>query len=228
MNIISSGIYCYTNEVNGKKYIGQSVNIEGRHKAHKNNANCKTCNEYYTPFSQAIRKYGFDKFHFQILATDIENKEILNLLESYYIDLYNSKIPRGYNQTDGGDSKRRWTEEEKKNFSFQRGCFTEEEIIFLREGYANGESPTEIYKQFSDRISWGGFINVWRGTRYSHIMPEVFQNRRTRKKLTAEQVLEIRELYSVNHFSYQTLADRYNVSKQCIATIIHRETWKNI
>ena len=35
------GIYKFTNIINNKSYIGQSVNIEKRYSAHKNNYNNK-------------------------------------------------------------------------------------------------------------------------------------------------------------------------------------------
>ena len=33
------GIYCFTNRINNKKYIGQSVNLEERYKSHLRNYN---------------------------------------------------------------------------------------------------------------------------------------------------------------------------------------------
>lgn len=64
-----------------------------------------------------------------------------------------------------------------------------------------------------------------RGVRYSHIMPEVFEKRRTRTK---EQVLAIREKYSQGETDYCSLADEYGVTRNCISAIITRKTWKHI
>ena len=49
-------IYCHTNKLNGKRYVGRSVNtLEGRWYTHvsgaRNNSQCL--------FHKAIRKYGF-------------------------------------------------------------------------------------------------------------------------------------------------------------------------
>ena len=50
-------VYCYTNLVNGKKYIGQT--IKSLKERAKNNGNgYLNC----TIFFRAIQKYGFEKF----------------------------------------------------------------------------------------------------------------------------------------------------------------------
>ncbi|KFZ26003.1 MAG: GIY-YIG catalytic domain protein [Candidatus Izimaplasma bacterium HR2] len=75
------GIYCFRNKTNGKRYIGQSINIEKRisnkHKyAFNNPKNC--C--YNTKFYQALRKYGLENFEIQILEEcsikELNEKEI--------------------------------------------------------------------------------------------------------------------------------------------------------
>ena len=53
-------IYCYTNSINGKKYIGQTTVKESkRKKDHRYQAFTKRDNN---PFQKAIRKYGWDFF----------------------------------------------------------------------------------------------------------------------------------------------------------------------
>lgn len=91
------GIYCIENIINGKKYIGQSINIFSRWKQHINKAKSGTNTALYN----AIRKYGKDNFKFYILKK--YNKNELSDLEIMYIKKYNTKAPRGYNMTDGGE-----------------------------------------------------------------------------------------------------------------------------
>lgn len=56
------GIYCIENTVNGKKYIGQSVNIYTRWKQHKNDLNNDAhCNEH---LQSAWNCYGEEAFKF--------------------------------------------------------------------------------------------------------------------------------------------------------------------
>lgn len=99
------GIYKITNQVNGKVYIGQSVNISNRWKQHKNAAFKESSDEYNYPLYQAIRKYGLENFTFEVIEEC--SSEDLNFKEEHYISLYESYPPdkgKGYNQTLGGNS----------------------------------------------------------------------------------------------------------------------------
>ena len=96
------GIYCLTSP-SGKKYIGQSMNINKRLSQYKR---CENKNQ--TKIHMAILKYGWDSFVIEELFT-IENidteetKKILNLMEQHFIKKFNS-VECGYNLTYGGDS----------------------------------------------------------------------------------------------------------------------------
>lgn len=92
------GIYKITNKVNGKVYIGQSINIKERWHRHKTDYN-KIDNYLY----RAFKKYGLDNFLFEIIEEC--EKEDLNNREIYWIKYYDSHNPqKGYNLTSGGDS----------------------------------------------------------------------------------------------------------------------------
>lgn len=98
------GIYCITNLINGKKYIGQSINIEHRWKEHKQNAFNPNREEYNKPLYQAIRKYGLDKFSFEIIEEC--PLEELNEKEIYWINFYQTfplNTGKGYNLHPGGE-----------------------------------------------------------------------------------------------------------------------------
>lgn len=45
-------------------------------------------------------------------------------------------------------------------------------------------------------------------------------------KLTELQVLQIRDLYELHHFSQQHLAERFGVSQRTVSFIVRRQTWK--
>ena len=90
------GIYKIENLLNGKVYIGQSINIEHRIYRHKKNYLNQNRVEFNKPLYRAFRKYGIDNFSFEVLQ--ICNKETLNKLELYYISIYNSNDNKyGYN-----------------------------------------------------------------------------------------------------------------------------------
>jgi group I intron endonuclease len=100
------GIYRITNILNGKCYIGQSVNVYARWNRHKQMARLErpTAHLY-----RAMQKYGFENFKFEILEILQERDSVkLNDLEIYYIKLFHSfeddSQGGGYNETMGGDS----------------------------------------------------------------------------------------------------------------------------
>lgn len=92
-------IYLRTNTVNGKKYVGQTLDIKTRQRK------WKSLTKPYagTAINNARKKYGVDTFVFEILK-ECKDEE-LNKWEMYYIEKLDTKIPKGYNMTDGGDGK---------------------------------------------------------------------------------------------------------------------------
>lgn len=97
------GIYKYTNKINNKVYIGQSVNIERRIKEHNNRAFTNGNNDFNSLLSRALRKYGLDNFVIEVIEEC--SKEELDEKEKFYIAQYNSCNPScGYNLQLGGDS----------------------------------------------------------------------------------------------------------------------------
>ncbi len=94
-------IYKLTNKINNKSYIGLTENFEKRLKSHLNNANYRT--KEHLPLYNAIRKYGWNEFEKQIVVQSIDNKDNLVAAEIFFIDLFKTRFPNGYNMTSGGD-----------------------------------------------------------------------------------------------------------------------------
>lgn len=87
-------IYCYTNKIDGKKYVGQTINPNQRRAAHKYEAKR---NHYQTHFYRAMRKYGYDNFEYEILC-ECEDL-LLNEKEQHHIqELRTFDENIGYNQ----------------------------------------------------------------------------------------------------------------------------------
>lgn len=86
------GIYKITNEISGKTYIGQSINISRRLNQHKRHIG-------KNPMYEDMEKYGLENFSFEVIEEcsidELDDKEI------YWIKQYNS-FENGYNMTLGG------------------------------------------------------------------------------------------------------------------------------
>ena len=96
-------IYCYTNLINGKKYVGQTINPEKRYNQHKSSAFNEKDKDYNTPLHRAFRKYGYNNFNYEIILST-SSLDILNELEIYFIDKYKTQVPNGYNILEGGNN----------------------------------------------------------------------------------------------------------------------------
>lgn len=89
---MESGIYCIENKINGKKYIGQAKDTNKR--MWKHHRGCVALNG-------AIEKYGNDNFYrYIVLCCSVEK---LTFWEQHYIKEWDTKVPNGYNLTDGGE-----------------------------------------------------------------------------------------------------------------------------
>ena len=109
-------IYKITNQINGKVYIGQTINsLEKRFNRHKQDA---LSGRLDTHFARALREYGVNNFVAEIIE-NVESQEKLNEREYYWINYYNS-CKEGYNETDsmlksGGNTYKSKTAEEMED-----------------------------------------------------------------------------------------------------------------
>ena len=128
------GIYCFENLYNGKKYIGKSLNIEERTRAHKRLLNRGVHENVH--LQRAWKKWGEDNF--SICIVEQCKKERLVDLECFYIAKFDSK-KNGYNLTDGGEGSpgRIISEDTRVKMSsskigIKRKPFTEETLEKMR------------------------------------------------------------------------------------------------
>lgn len=92
---MKSGIYKITNLINGKIYIGQSVNIHRRWRSERTQSFNPKSVEYNCARARAFRKYGIKNFKFEIIEECVPQN--LNEREIYWANYYNSYTPFGYN-----------------------------------------------------------------------------------------------------------------------------------
>ena len=116
-------IYRFTNKINGKTYIGQTVKtLEQRHQLHR----WSVKNAPNQAFHQAVLKYGWENFQLEVLhrAKTIEE---LNAMETFFIILHQSFKPEnGYNRNLGGYKRRNmgqapWNKGKRGDIAWNKG-----------------------------------------------------------------------------------------------------------
>lgn len=210
------GIYGIRNIVNNNIYIGKTgMNFGDRWDSHRSLLNN---NKHDNPHLQnAWNKYGQDQFEFIVIEDCCV--ELLDEREQYYIKLYKD-LNLAYNIHDGGnegcnlgkhlseETKRKIGEKNKINsFGKKASQKTKDKMSCSHKG--------KKYKDMSEK----GKENIRKAQqRYAENNP---------KKLTIDDVLEIRQLHT-DGLKYTEIAKKYNVTSQCISDICNYKRWKQI
>lgn len=99
----TSYIYCITNVVNGKKYIGVTTrNPHQRWLEHVSRS--RYDKKYSSAIHSALRKYGVANFVFEVLFESWDKEYCVSFVEPELIKEFNT-YNNGYNLTLGGDFK---------------------------------------------------------------------------------------------------------------------------
>jgi len=110
-------LYKATNKINGKCYIGQTMqDLEQRKAEHLSAAFSVKSKRYNCHFCRAIRKYGKESFEWEIFADGFPTDR-LNNEEIAAISAHNSFSVNGYNSHSGGRSGGLMSEEVKRKIS---------------------------------------------------------------------------------------------------------------
>ena len=226
------GIYKWTNKINNKSYIGQSIHIEQRKRQHIASAYYPKSNTYNSLFHMAIRKYGLDNFDFEILT--ICKVEELDTLEKMYIKKFNSLMPNGYNMTPGGENARS-----------QQCLFTVEDIeniIFELE--TTYDSADEIAERWGCSASL--IKKISRGEEYyldnkqypvrsaEHIAEVMKRHNNMYKGDNPSAKLSIPVVENIIYdllntdISINELSEKYNISKDQISRINNGKIWLQV
>ena len=238
-----SGIYKITNTVNGKFYIGSSVDLERRFNKHMGTL---AKNTHANPILQrAWNKHGADKFTFEVIEECANDQKVCFEREQYYLDLLKPYLEIGYNVSKhaaGGD-----------NFTLNPSKEAiREKMSILNAGDKNGmfgrtHSPDAIEKQKAKaqgRFSLQWFIEKHGeelGTQKYHERRQMLSNREinykhdnglTGKKIVVEStrgssvsrgrnaLKDRKEEFSIDilnlELSSKQIADKYKISTAAV------------
>lgn len=114
------GIYKITNTVTNDCYIGSSKNVKQRWKEHKCQSKWNKCPN--NPMYQDMRKYGVDKFVFEILA-EVEIDSLKETEQQFIETLkptYNSNRAKGLDVERRKESQKKYKKSDKGKESYRK------------------------------------------------------------------------------------------------------------
>lgn len=171
---MSIGIYCITNKLNNKRYVGKSVNIERRFIYHRYLLTRYTRNKKSTNrhLFNAVKKYGIDNFSFDIIELfDYIDEDQLSNRELYWIDFYDTcNRNHGYNLRRDSSTKMIVHDETRKiaseNFSGENNpnygnYWSEEQKLKMSEIAKHRHATLDVYgDEWKQKIS-AASIKMW-------------------------------------------------------------------
>lgn len=196
-----------------RNYIGITKYPEVRKKQH---AQKEYTFEDTTKFANAIRKYGYENFQYEVLET-VETLELACEREIYWIEFYDS-VNSGYNISPGGNVP-------------VNICYADRVVDDIRHVLTNTTKKiAEIAKEFN--VSNGYVSNIKNGKCRS-LQPLIRENqmqkgsKNSQSKLSEEQAKNIRERLQAGE-KRRDLQREYGVSKTLIQVIATNQAWNHV
>ncbi len=229
-----SGIYIIQSKESGNFYVGQSVNLKHREQEHWSALHHEVHRN--APLQNAYNKYGREGLEFRILMYIPEDE--LTKWEQWCLDTWKPE----YNIATCAEASRRgtkFTPEQLKRLSdahkHQRGenhgqnKLMDKDVLEIRQRLSLGEPCTSIAKDFP--VTTAQIRNIRHGRAWKHLgplsVPDIVGERVGTSKLTASDVLEIRDRY-VSGETQTQIAKDYPVLSPTISLIVNRKRWGHI
>jgi len=224
---MESGVYIIRNLINGKVYIGSSVNLKNRQREHW--SHLQKGNHHNVHLQHAWNKYGEKAFVFE--TVEYVEESWLLLFEQKYIDQYCSYDgERGYNICKVAGN----------TLGFHHSSETKEQISNLNKGRV---MPEDAKRRISEANSGSG--NYFYGKHHTdETKRKISEANKGRKrteeqrarlrglqvgeksavaKHTWEEVREARKLYSSEEMTATQLKEKYNWPG--ISIMLENKTW---
>ena len=214
-----SGIYCIENLENGKKYIGQTVNLERRERKH-----FSSLKGNYHPnihLQCAYNKYGEENFKFKILLCCKPSE--LTKYEQIFVDYYTSEtlynictecVDSSLGTIHSKETKEKLSKansgENNPNYGKHRSKETKRKMSEAKRGENNPNYGKHRSKETKRKLS----------------MAQSGENN-SNSKLTKNQVFEILDLYYNKNKKQTDIVKIFPVTSMAIFHIIKGKHWKS-
>lgn len=221
------GIYKVTNKLNGKIYIGKSIDIKRRWQEHIRESN--VCSDKWilndrgvrTYFHSAIRKYGEDNFIWEIIEECDE--EQLNEKEKYWIQQFQSNTSAlGYNMTIGGDGYNNGKGEKAPSCKI-----TLEECNLIKQKLKERWTAKQIQQLIpqigESAISDINYGNTWFDENENY--PISINN--GHRKWSDNEAMEIKRRYAKGE-TINALAIEFGVRQETISALVNGKSYTNL
>lgn len=220
-------IYHIKNKVNGKEYIGQTIDIDWRLYKHFNYL--RKGKHHSIKLQRAFDKYGEENFEVNYYQKEYDNYQELLIEEQQEIAKYDS-YNNGYNETKGGEGHPTIFDFDTMVLLYQIGKRYEGVKHRLAEYYGcDRTSITSVFKkQYLDMVTYDdkklNSLIKELGLTSKNLKENYINN--YERKLNTEQVLKILSIIEIKKYSQSACAKVYHVNKDVISNIVRGKTYK--
>jgi len=210
-----TGIYKIRNIINNKVYIGSATDIKKRWRDHK--WHLKENKHHNSHLQASYNKYNLKNFEF-IVELECNINDLL-IEERKLINFYQANDNKfGYNVNDPEHVflGRKHNEETKRKLSLQK-------IGKKNPMYGKtGNKHPNFQRNFSEES------RIKMSEAHKGVSTGRNGSKSPMSKLSEEDVILIRKLYSENIMNQEELRLKYNISQPSISGIINRKRWTHI
>jgi len=209
--MVDHTLYRINNNINNREYIGVTNNFNRRMAEHKRN-----------PYNKIKKDFiSWDDFSFNKLL--IGNENYCYNMEIEYIKKYNPyyNTSKGGKVTEGHQGSEHWNSQLK-----------EIDILDIRKLVSKGIKTKIIAETYNTDMK--NISKIARGDTWKHVggpitkLNNINGSNNPMAKLTAESIIEIRELYATKNYTQKVIGDKYNISYQHVSDIIRGNKWQSI
>ena len=209
---IKSGIYKITNKINGRYYIGSSINIKNRWNEHKRTLKQ---NKHDNDFLQkSWNKHGEESFLFEIIEYVLDLNKLLEREQSY-LDLitYDKKMSYNLCKTAGNMLGFKHSDETKKKMSNSR-IGNKNSLGFEHSNETKKKMSNSHFGLKHDDKTIILMINKSKKDNLKSV--------KYKTKVSDEIKTELLDKYSSGSYSTRKLSELYGISKSTIWNIVRK------